>query len=406
MNNNFQQLQIQIKNCLSARQWQDDGASFVMSPRATEPTLMALSFAILVQELFGLLPSAHAATWADHLQTAQNPETGLFVDPRLHPDHIEIGSPGIDYVTQQTTYFAVAALDALQQRPHHNLKFATDLAQNQKIERWLTQLDWSQPWAASNWVMFLATALYTEWQWYDDNLALAGVHTVLDWLDEHQDPETGLWGIMETVPLAHSMAAAYHFVPYYFCLSRKLHYVHKMIDSTLSLQADDGLFHPSGGGDSCLDVDAIDILVKCSLVTSYRADDIELALGRAYIGLMANQTKDGGFCRARHCPPPPKSRKRQLAETFGIDKLMGRPYVIPPNIWNYSGWRAMPFDIRESDLWSTWFRSFGLALISTRYPAEYLNNDLWVFRRLPALGWHDPGLIAEPAGNNFKSLER
>ena len=137
----------------------------------------------------------------------------------------------------------------------------------------------------------------------------------------------------------------------------------------------------------------MDILVKCSLLTSYRADDVEMALDRAYSGLLSSQAEDGGFCRARNRPLPPQSWKRRLGEILGLDKLLGKPYTPPKTIWNYSGWRAMPFDIRESDLWSTWFRPFGLAVISARYPERYPEANWWVFPSLPALGWHDPILI-------------
>jgi hypothetical protein len=143
-----------------------------------------------------------------------------------------------------------------------------------------------------------------------------------------------------------------------------------------------------------MDVDAIDILVKCSLITPHRSAEVESALDRAYHGLLNSQSPDGGFCRARHRPIPPKSWKRRLSEPLGLDRLLRKPYEPPKEVWHYSGWTLMPFDIRESDLWSTWFRSFGLAVISARYPAKYPSSVSWHFRRLPALGWHNSLCIA------------
>lgn len=392
---NFTQMQQQIKNALAACQ-SENGISFRIAPEAVQPTAMATSMAILVHELFDLLPTEQSNAWLKELQTIQDPVSGLFIDPQLSVDDVEeVNNVNMDYITYQTSYFACAAFDALKAKPRHPLTFAIEVAQRQEIERWLDNLNWFEPWGASNWVMFLASALYAEWQWQHNETALSGVHTILDWLDSSQDSQTGFWGVAQDLPLDHAMAAAYHFLPYYFCLERKLHHIEKIIDNTLSLQADDGLFNPAGGGDSCLDVDAIDILVKCSLVTSHRAEDIKLALKRAYNGLVANQAEDGGFCRAKHRPFPPKSRKRVLAEIFGIDKLLDRPYVVTSEVWHYSGWQAMPFDIRKTDLWSTWFRPFGLALIETRYPDNYPYQHSWVFRRLPALGWHNSSLISQ-----------
>jgi hypothetical protein len=388
MISNFQSIRKQVGDWLRTCQSRDD-SSFVMSHEATEPTLMASSFAVLILELFDLLPDERSEEWISLFQSAQNPDTGLFIDPWLRAADLDRGSPGFDYLVYQTTYFAVAALDALRQRPYYSFKFALDLVPGNEVDKWLEGLDWSQPWAASNWVMFVATALYAEWRWYGKQTVLDALYSVLSWLDAHQDPETGFWGVTKGVPLSHAMAATYHFLPYYFCLGRELGHVDQMIESTLQLQTKDGLFHPDGGGDTCLDVDAVDILVKCSLLTSYRADDVEAALDRACSGLLANQSEDGGFCRALHRPLPPKSWRRRIGEALGLDRLLGRQYVVPRTIWNYSGWRAMPFDIREGDLWSTWFRPFGLAVISARYPEKCSGDNRWIFRSLPALGWHD-----------------
>ena len=246
--------------------------------------------------------------------------------------------------------------------------------------------------------MFVATALYLLWQWERKADALNALHRLLDWLDAHQHPETGFWGIQEGASLLSGMAGAYHFLPYHFCLGRPFRFPEAMIKSTLSLQQPDGLFHPQGGGDTCLDVDAIDILVKCSRVTPHLADEVETSLKRACRSLLNNQAPDGGFCRARHRPLPPKSRKRRLAEPLGLDRLLGKPYAPPRELWHWAGWKKMPFDIRQSDLWSAWFRSFGVAVISARHPGIFSTDTNWVFRKIPALGWHNTAKIMDNNG--------
>jgi hypothetical protein len=55
----------------------------------------------------------------------------------------------------------------------------------------------------------------------------------------------------------------------------------------------------------------------------------------------------------------------------------------------------MPYDVRQSDLFSTWFRSFGIALIATQYSDKFALNIPWRFRGAPALGWHDAAKIAD-----------
>ena len=332
-------------------------AGYLFSAAAPEPTLMALCFAILTMELYGKLRDAARPEWEQTLLASQDQDTGLFVDPLLSVRDLVPTSPGMDYLHHQTSYFALNALDALGHKPQCPLRFADPFRDREYLEDWLEGLDWSDPWKESNWVMFIAAALYAMWQWEGEPAVAHALHALLDWLDGHQDPGTGFWGLQDGASLLDSMAAAYHFLPFYFCMGRALHYPERMIESTLSLQQPDGLFHPDGGGDTCLDVDAVDILVKCSLITSHRARQVTEALERAYHAILGNADESGGFCRARHRPLPPKTWKRRLADAVGLDRLLRRPYVAPQEVWEYSGWAKMPFDIRQADLWSTWFRS-------------------------------------------------
>jgi hypothetical protein len=371
------------------------GPGYVFSASASEPTIMSLCFAILNAELYDALPGDGHEAWQNVVMSVQDPTTGLFVDPLFSPGDLEPTGPGEEYLHYQTTYFALNALNALGCRPGHPLRFIKPFCEVAHLERWLEGLDWSDPWKESNWVMFIAAALYMVWQWEGEGSALRALHHLLDWLDAHQDPETGFWGTQDGASLLDAMAGAYHFLPFYFCLGRPIHYPDRMIESTLALQQPDGLFHPDGGGDACLDVDAIDILAKCSLVTQHLAHEVKTSLEQAYYGLLNNQGTDGGFCRARHRPLPLKSWKRRLVEPLGLDRLLGKPYSSPREVWYYSGWEEMPFDVRQSDLWSTWFRSYGLAVISTHYPETFPANMNWAFRRLPALGWHDRARIIQ-----------
>jgi hypothetical protein len=354
---------------------------------------MSLCLAVLTAELYGLLPRNPAAEWANALLHIQDPDSGLFLDPRFAEADLLPDSPGQEYIHLQTTYFALNALDAMRFRPGHALRFASPFVAPGYAEEWLEHLDWSNPWRESNMVMFIAGALYHRWRYEDDASAGEALQRVLDWLDGHQDPDSGLWGTRSGASLLHAMAGGYHFLPFYFVSGRCVRHAERIIDSTLSLQQPDGLFDPHGGGDACLDVDAIDVLVKLSLVTDHRRADVEAALERAYHGLLGNRDEDGGFCRGRQRPYPDKSRKRRIVEGLGLDRLLGRPYEPPKEIWYYSDWTKMPFDIRRSDLWSTWFRSFGVALISTHLPARFPSDVRWKFRGLPALGWHDRDAI-------------
>lgn len=374
------------------------GPAYGLSSSSAHTTVMASCFVVLVYELFGHLSDlsrSRLETWRSHIASCQDEDSGLFIDPQLRSEDLLIDRLDESYVRRQTTFFALSALDALAGAPSYPLAFLEPYKAQHTLRSWLSGLDWSQPWGESNKVMFVASFLIQSWEQDQDARAGEAVQALLDWLDEHQDPRTGYWGTHQGASLLDAMAGAFHFYFLYLYVGRSFRYVPNIIDHTLSLQHADGLFHPAGGGGACLDLDAVDILVKCSLLTDHRAGDVRAALSRAHAALLAAQNEDGGFSEARNRPRPTKSWKRRIGEAFALDRLLNRPYEPPRQVLHYSGWSRMAFGLRESNLWATWFRPLALALISTRYPGEFSHGEGWTFRRGPALGWHDRQRILE-----------
>lgn len=356
-------------------------------------TLLASCFAVLARELFDDLASvspAQGCDWARFIAEYQSHESGLFLDPLLKPDDLPQSGHNWQYVTWQSTFFGLAALDALGAQAPHPLTFLETFLDSNNIEHWLASRDWTNPWLESNNIMFLVSCLVQEWERTGHTQYQAATHTIFDWLDDHQNPETGYWDLNQGASLLNAMAGAFHFCFLYFYLGRPVNYAERIIDSTLALQQCDGLFDPRGGGSACLDLDAIDLLVKLSMLTEYRAEDIKTALAYAFEAILRNQNPDGGFCEAKRPPLWQKSLKRRAAELVSLDRLLNRPWRGQPVKYvSYSGWDKMRYRVDESDLWSTWFRPLALALISTRYPGKFIDDMNWQFRRTPTLGWHD-----------------
>jgi len=372
------------------------GPAYGVSSTSSDTSLMASCFAVLIYELFGELPSlsrSRLTGWRSYIASFQDKDTGLFLDPLFRAEDLIIDGFDRSYLEHQFTFFALSALNALGGRAPYPLRFLEAYRSPQRIRSWLAALDWSEPWLESNKVMFIASFLLQASEIWHDGAAAEAVQALFDWLDEQQEPETGYWGVRHGASLLNAMAGAFHFYFLYLYLGRPFRYLEAIIDHTLALQHADGLFNPAGGGGACLDLDAVDILVKCSMLTDHRADDVKSALTRAYAGLLGAQNADGGFSEARNRPRPIKSWKRRLGEAVGLDRLLSRPYIPPAELETYSGWSRMQYQLRESNLWATWFRPLALALISTRYPGEFMDSDFWVFRRGPALGWHDPKAV-------------
>jgi len=59
--------------------------------------------------------------------------------------------------------------------------------------------------------MFLLSFLIQEWEMSGDSSYLQKAHEILDWLDNHQNPETGYWDLGRGASLHNAMAGAFHF---------------------------------------------------------------------------------------------------------------------------------------------------------------------------------------------------
>lgn len=365
-----------------------DGISYRLSNYA-KPTVLSTCFAILTHELFDNikeLDTKQIDSWKNYFHKNQDPSTGMFIDPSFNKKDLLWRVIDEDYFRMQIHYFVLHTLLALNAPPESQWKFMEPYHDSTFLLNWLKQLDWLDPWTQSNRVMFIGTFLLYEAEYFLQQQSLDHLHVMLDWLDTKQDSETGLWGPNEGVSLDRSMAAAYHFYPLYLYCQRKINYIYEAIDSTLSLQAEDGLYEEALGGNSCKDLDAIDILIKLSCLTDHRAEEIKYSLLCSLNALLNNQNRDGGFCWQKTLLPP-KSLKRRVGELFFLDKLLNKEF--PPKIFmHYSGWKMMPHEVRTSDLWSCWFRPLAIALIDEKLKIFQRKEFTWNFRNFPVLGWH------------------
>jgi len=367
-----------------------------------KPTLLASCFAVITRELIGnlkTLDNNSREQWISYIQQYQNSSTGLFFDPSL--DVKTLTTHGTGYLERQFTYFALHALDALGVKAKYKLSVTEKYLQPGVISQWLASLDWSRPWYESNEVMFLLTFLFYELRESDGEKNKKTLIEALDWLDDHQDPSTGYWGTDCGASLFDAMAGAFHIYLFYYFVKRPVQYVDTIIDSTLSLQENDGLFSPFGGGGSCEDLDAIDILVNMKKMSSYRTTDINSALEKSKKGTLDCRNTDGGFRWIT---------KRFFGLSYWLKILnpfsnlpysryqmckIGARNILKPRIEKivYSGWNVMEFPATSSDIWSSWFRLLILAEIENSTGKV---SDSWCFRNLPGLGWFDPNLKIKP----------
>lgn len=370
---------------------------FNYSPAMPVSNLLVQSFGLLGSHLTNSVPSGDLQTVAENIKSYQNNQTGHFVDQTII-DCLSGKTHDLEYVSWQMTDFALLALGDIEESPLHPFHFMEDFENDSQLLKWIENLRWTDPWYASNMVMFLTNILLFQEQ--DTKKSDSRAHLVLDWLDHHQDKQTGLWNMGNNVSLVNQMAAGFHFFFFYTYLGRPIQYWPQIIDSTLAIQDVDGLFNYAGGGGSCEDLDAIDILGRALLYTDYRQKDVHVSLGKAHHALVGYQNPDGGYCWAKRDYLSPVKLlstilpKTSLKETKHniCAKLMNQYNVLfhPKSFsWSYSGIEEMHLPLSQSELWSTWFRTLALAIIEVslkKNPSEC--SCPWVMRKKPGLGFY------------------
>lgn len=365
-----------------------------------EPGLLPTCFAVLASELTGDLarwPTGRRQAVAAGIAAWQDADTGLFAPQTVIAE--DLLAPRIcdaRYLRYQITYFALAALQALGEKPRFPLLFAKSYLDAQYLLGWLDGGPWHDPWNHSNRYMFVLRFLIHLAHHENDLVGLDVLDQVLADLLRRQSLLTGLWHGLHGCDLYAAVFAAYHFLPFFFWRGLCPPHADRMIDAVLSIQHSDGLFGRDAGGGACEDLDSIDVLVKLSLVTTHREKEILQALRRSYSALQNRRNPDGGFPNYPAPAPYGKTLKRRAMEALGLGKLLPAVRDRPAVPYHYSSWKRLSAHRGESDVWGTWFRQLAISLIESRLD-EFANRECARFHRLPCLGWHDAEIVSRAA---------
>lgn len=376
--------------------------------KSLSPTFMSNCFGILALELINEIdsvPNLKRDATINFFNQHQDIKTGLYLDPLITIKVPERNILMNNYLHLQTTSFVLSTIDSLGGEPKYEFNFLNEYRDKERALGWINSLNWENAWSVSNDVMFFLQFLSYEASNRNNRKSDEIITICFDWLDANQDPKTGFWGTNKGASIYNGMAGAFHILIFYHYFNRKINFIEKIIDNTLALQVRDGLFYPMGGGGACEDLDAIDILIKCSKLTDYKKIEIKKRLKKAFDAILKLNQLDGGFVWAIR---PKHSILNWFKFSLPFHKTWSYTQfkfilmkAILCNVFSkyksakdseflaYSGWERMRFKICESDIWSTWFRMLALALINERYHfSEELNNVTWRYRNYPGLGWH------------------
>ncbi|MHA1723884.1 MAG: hypothetical protein ACTSYC_10725 [Promethearchaeota archaeon] len=233
-----------------------------------------LSIPQRLEEYFSSHPDENKESWISHIQSHQNPKTGWFKEGLINYGF---------HFKEHSTAFAISALHLLGGRPKYSLKIANKLNTRKKVEKWLKNSpEWGLLyWPGSHKGGGIAAAFATLgpesyphekfFEWY------------FNWLDACADPDIGFWRlswihrINKKRLTINELGGAVHYYWMYEYMGHPFPHPEKIIDATLSLQNEHGLW--DGDVSYCIDLDAIFCLLRsCRQAGGYRKEDIQEAV--------------------------------------------------------------------------------------------------------------------------------
>lgn len=312
-----------------------EGNSWKFRFSANNPaTLIASGVAGMFSGFLGYirtLPVNERREWAEYIKSFQN-DDGWFEDADINDEH-RLGWYGRDRALFHRTRHAICALYAFGDRPKRRLKMTEKWLGTGNMKKWLGTLNLADYWYASNMMMDAFLLLAHEYLYNQNRGAFSAIQELLDFCDENTNPKTGYHdnGLSET---RNAMAGAMHLYPAYFLCTRRPKYLEAVVETTLALQQEDGLFgYETGtGGEDCLDYDAVLILTNFYFLVPGYQEKIEQSLEKCQQAIMTCLNPDGGF----------SPHRRNETYNFGTNLTLVEP--------------------RKSSLWATYSRLLTIAM--------------------------------------------
>lgn len=327
---------------------QTDTYAYKYASSCSESCLYASIYAVMIEGLLDVLKNRSDADkkgWADYLNNFQNPEDGLFYDPALEcPAYHHHGVWNEGWGKHHLMGHIIIAFARLGYTPKYPLKYLSYFYDSSNLTTWIKDLEKEKDiWSLSNYIMNLYTVLEYSRDYMNDNQAIEPISTIVDWLLETQNKETGMWHnkpfeLMTRVEQLNTVRGAYHFFPLFEYEKISLPNREKIVPSILPLQNEWGGWSLNGtNSGACEDIDAIDPLIRYSQNNPDYLPHVVTAVKKSLNWQFASRNSDGGF-------------------SFYVSA--GQNYGGHPNTSSLK---------EESSMFATWFRTLCLA-----YEMKYL----------------------------------
>lgn len=255
--------------------WVDRASATLSRPEDPPDGLRAACAEILLREAtrsIAVLPEPTRTAWADYIQGFQQPETGIFADPR--PAGFSAVEPALFGGTSlEDTWFAIQALDALGHPLRCPLRFASKAAlPDLTVHR--DPIEYER--AGVQIACSLDRSIHAV-EAGADPAAAARYFQTLRRLQANEDPETGFFRAPPGVSSAEAIRIAARLLPFWGYVRAPLNFLAKKIDTLLA--------RPLAESPAFFRVDApaaAAVLSRLAGETSYRSDEVRDRLVRSW----------------------------------------------------------------------------------------------------------------------------
>ena len=323
--------------------------SYKYASSCSKTNLYSSVYAVMILSMYGELDrfsNDQKAEWIEYFNGYQSSDDGLFYDEvLLNGIYNDIDWWGARHLALHM----IIAFRALGARPKYPFKFLNKFYDLSYLKKWLDLEAWNGKFAyendVDNKIMNIGASLQYQRDCWEDGDADKSIRFMQNYLMERINPATGMWGhynLENKNELSRMAQCAYHLFSLFFYDNIELGYKERIIDHVLKTQNIYGGFGVQLNSSACEDIDSMDILIRMMKQTNYKETEVEMALKRAFIWILANQNEDGGFVFRRH-------------EQFVY------------------GHQEMSSQKNESSMFATWFRTLAVAYLAKHFWGENFN---------------------------------
>ena len=258
----------------------DQSNQFSVSRNKKQPSLYGLCDMVFnlaipnrLEQYFSTHEKERKEDWIKSIQEYQDSKSGWFKEPSFNF--------GLHF-KEHSTAFATSALKLLGSAPEYRLKISDKLKNKKDVEKWLKKTpEWGfLYWPGSHRGGGVASVFATLGKEYYPHKEFFNWY--FEWLDERADPEVGFWRLgwnhkIKKRLTKQELGGAIHYYWIYEYLNHPIPYPEQVIDATLKLQNELGLWDKDVS--YCIDLDAFFSIFRCLKQTEgYRIDDIKEAV--------------------------------------------------------------------------------------------------------------------------------